>query len=60
MRTALPEQQYLWMNDEWRSLTLNPLIERMAHNSRIAISQVDVVMPKYLSGATRAVRRVKF
>jgi len=60
MRTALPEQQYLWMSDEWRSLTLNPLIERMAHNSRIAISQVDVVMPKYLSGAARAVRRVKF
>lgn len=48
LKTAMADQQFLWQNDSWRSLTVNPQLNQINQNARIAIAQTDVVMPKWL------------
>lgn len=47
-RTALPEEQYLWVDDSWRSLRVNPRLNDININARKAIASVDVVMPEFI------------
>ena len=48
-KTANARMQYRWQQDRWISLTVNPLIELMAHNARMAIARTDVSMPCFIS-----------
>lgn len=48
IRTAMPAQQFVWQEDSWRSLTINPNLERMNQNARLAIAQTEVVLPKFM------------
>ncbi len=59
LKTAKPNQQFLWHLDGWRSLTINPQIELCAHNAGRAIAQTIVTLPKFLS-KKRAVKKQAF
>lgn len=48
MRTALPDEQYLWQEDRWMSLKVNPHLNKINQNARMAIASVQVEMPKWL------------
>lgn len=48
MRTALADQQYVWQDDNWLSLTVNPKINLINANARMAIAHTGVIMPKFL------------
>lgn len=50
MKTALAARQFLWQQDEWRSLTLNAAIEQINNNVRFAISQTTTELPTFLTG----------
>lgn len=60
LRTALPESQFLWVSDEWRSLKLNPKIELMSTNARLAIAQVDVQMPSFITERAGKAKKLRF
>jgi superfamily II DNA or RNA helicase len=62
IRTAMPEQQYLWQSDEWRSLTVNPHLQEINNRARLAIAQTEVNMPKFVTdNAKRSrARRIRF
>lgn len=49
VKTAMPAQQFLWENDMWQSLTVNPHIEKISLNSRVAVAQLDVKLPKFIT-----------
>ena len=59
LKTALPLQQYLWQEDEWRSLTVNPHLNRINLNARLAIATTDVTLPKFIN-ERKTVRRIRF
>jgi superfamily II DNA or RNA helicase len=48
IRTAMPQEQYLWQSDEWRSLRVNPQINEINNNARLAIAMTEVTLPKWL------------
>lgn len=48
IRTALPMQQWLWVEDEWRSLRVNPKIDEINQAARMAIAASDVKMPQFI------------
>ena len=49
-KTANARMQYRWHAGQgWISLTVNPLIDLMAHNARMAIARTDVSMPCFIS-----------
>lgn len=48
VRTAMPHQQFVWIHDDWRSLKVNPHLEKINVNSRLAIAQTEVDLPRYL------------
>lgn len=56
IKTAMPEQQYLWQ-EEWRSLKVNPDLEKINNNARFAIATTLVSMPKWLNEQNKANRR---
>jgi hypothetical protein len=53
IRTAMPDQQYLWQEDEWRTLRVNPLIQRINDNALMAIAQTEVEMPKFITNQAK-------
>jgi superfamily II DNA or RNA helicase len=48
IRTAMPHQQLVWDEDRWLTLNVNPLINRINSNCRMAIVQTVVDMPKFI------------
>jgi superfamily II DNA or RNA helicase len=48
LKTAMPKIQYSYENGEWMSLTINPKIDEMTHNSRRAIASAVVDIPAYI------------
>lgn len=60
IRTAMPEQQYVWQEDSWLSLTVNPKLNLINQNARMAIAQTDVELPQFLSNRKKAVRKLRF
>jgi superfamily II DNA or RNA helicase len=61
MRTALPEQQYLWQQDQWLTLKVNPKLNLINQNARLAIAGADVEMPKYiLARRDKRPNRIRF
>jgi superfamily II DNA or RNA helicase len=62
IRTAMPSQQYVWQEDSWLSLTVNPKLNTINQNARLAIAQVEVKMPEFLTankGKSRG-RKLRF
>jgi len=49
IRTALPEQQYIWQENAWLSLTVNPKLSLINKNARLAIASVEVELPKFIT-----------
>lgn len=61
IRTAMPRMQYLWQNEEWASLQVNPLINRINNNARFAIATTAVEMPKFvLDRMSKKAPRLRF
>jgi superfamily II DNA or RNA helicase len=60
LRTAMPEQQYIWQENTWLSLTVNPFLNRINQNARMAIAQAEVELPTFLTRAKRRPRRLRF
>lgn len=63
IRTALPDQQYVWQEDAWASLTVNPKLNLINHNARMAIAGTQVELPEFIlkkqqKGSSRA--RLRF
>lgn len=61
MRTALPRMQYLWQENEWRSLTVNPKLNQINRAARRAIAQTEVNLPTWItSRKNKQNRRLRF
>lgn len=62
IRTAMPEQQYLWQSDSWRSLKVNPHLQEINNRARMAIATTEVELPKFvLDGSKKGrARRIRF
>ena len=60
IKTAMPVYQYVWQNNDWTSLTLNPKINEINRNTRIAIAMTEVSMPKFITMKTRKPSKIKF
>lgn len=48
LRTAMPEQQFVWQENQWLSLTVNPKLNTINQNARLAIAQTEVTLPEFL------------
>jgi superfamily II DNA or RNA helicase len=48
-RTATPAVQYTWTEGEWRSLTVNPLINRVTVRTLQAVARSNVTLPTFLT-----------
>lgn len=50
LKTAMPVTQYVWQSEstEWRSLTVNPRLNEINHNARLAIAASQTELPKFL------------
>jgi superfamily II DNA or RNA helicase len=58
VRTATPHLQYVLDDDgSWRSLTINPHINRISCNTLMAIAHIKTEMPKYFQNKKAARRR---
>lgn len=60
LKTAMADEQYLWQSDDWRSLTVNPHIQDIAHRARIAIANTSTELPKYIRDKQKRARRLRF
>ncbi len=49
LRTAMPEQQFIWQENEWLSLTVNPKLNLINQNARLAIASTEVVVPEFIT-----------
>ncbi|MCA9113478.1 MAG: DEAD/DEAH box helicase family protein [Planctomycetaceae bacterium] len=48
-RTAAPDEQYVWMDQQWQSLKLNRHIGEISQRSLAAIARATVEIPSYVS-----------
>lgn len=49
IRTAMPDEQYQWSVDSWRMLKVNPAIEEITQNCRIAVANIVVKIPDFIA-----------
>lgn len=56
LRTAMPSQSFVWVNNEWRSLKVNPKLNDINQNARIAIATTDVELPSFVVEGRSAIR----
>jgi superfamily II DNA or RNA helicase len=47
-RTAAPDVQYVWSGGEWRTLTVNPDLERINVRTLQALARTEVKLPAFL------------
>lgn len=57
LKTAMSKVQYSWENGEWKSLTINPMIEEMTNSSRVAIAIAKIDMPSFITKKQQKGRR---
>lgn len=57
LKTAMSKVQYSWENGEWKSLTINPMIEEMTNRSRVAIAIAKIDMPSFITKKLEKSRR---
>jgi superfamily II DNA or RNA helicase len=60
IRTAMPEMQFTWQESEWLSLTVNPKLNQINQNARMAIAATQVELPKFLEKKKGRPRRLRF
>lgn len=48
-KTALADEQYVWLDNSWRTLTLNRRIEEISNQARQMIARAPVELPKLVS-----------
>lgn len=48
IKTALPLQQWVWTEDDWRSLKINPKINDINMNALKAIATIEVELPHFI------------
>lgn len=48
VRTAAAATQYVWQQEEWRSLEANPRLDQVAGKTLRALAQIQVTLPKLL------------
>lgn len=60
IKTAMPCQQYLWQESEWRTLQVNPHLEEINNRARMAIAQTPVEMPKFITDRKKKARPRRF
>jgi hypothetical protein len=53
LRTAMPEMQYIWQESEWLSLSVNPKLNTINQNARLAIAQTEVELPTFLTNRAK-------
>ena len=53
IKTAMPVFQYVWQSGDWTSLTINPKINDINRNTRVAIAMTEVALPKFLTDRQR-------
>lgn len=53
IRTAMPSQQFLWVRDGWKSLKVNPHLELINNNSRMAIAVTETHFPQFLADRSK-------
>ncbi len=58
IKTAMPRLQYLWQSNAWASLQVNPFIEEITQQARMAIATVEVSLPKFLTDRLQKKRRL--
>lgn len=49
LKTALPAEQFAWMNSEWRSLKLNEQLVEISNRARLVVSKTEVELPAIVS-----------
>lgn len=49
IKTAMPQEQYVWIDDTWRSLTMNEQITAISHATRQLIAQCRPPLPEILT-----------
>ncbi len=49
VKTAMADEQYVWMDQQWRSLTLNKQIAAITARSRKMIAQANVELPQLVA-----------
>jgi len=49
IKTALPHQQFVWKEDRWLTLEVNQSINLINTNTRLAIAQTPVEIPKFIT-----------
>lgn len=50
LRTAMPEMQYIWQEGSgWLSLTVNPKLNLINFNTRMAIASTEVELPTFIT-----------
>ncbi len=45
LKTALPAEQFAWLNDGWQSLKLNERLVEISNQARLLVSKTDVELP---------------
>lgn len=60
LRTAMPVMQYIWQENRWLTLTVNPLLNRINQNARMAIAQTNVEIPKFLTEKKGRSKKLRF
>jgi superfamily II DNA or RNA helicase len=56
LKTAAPEQQLLWRENDWASLTVNPHLKHINNTARAAIARTVVEIPKFIQERTKKKR----
>jgi superfamily II DNA or RNA helicase len=49
VKTALADEQYVWMEEDWRTLKLNEHLAAISHNSLRLIAASPVELPKFVT-----------
>jgi superfamily II DNA or RNA helicase len=57
LRTAMPDEQYVWQEDNWMSLKVNPHLNQITVNARRAIAETVVEIPPFISNKVAKGRR---
>lgn len=53
-KTALPTEQFVWLNDDWRSLKLNQRLVEISNQTRILVSRTNVQLPAIVAKHRRS------
>ena len=58
VRTAPAAAQFVWQDDEWRSLALNPCINEVAGRAFARLAKIEVALPGFLQRETNRRERI--